>query len=368
MRPLIATAVYLGQSLGLDTTSCRYSPFDTQLRRRIWYSISILDLQAAFDGGSSPSLVGDALSSDRPLHVDDADISPNDGSTAISKIGFTDMTFPAMTHEMLHYMRRLAHVPVDYAGRPLQTQEWSERYSLVDECAQVLHDKYLQYCSTANAFHRFTKVVGQDMVTLLRLLVRRPLYRFYSAGPPPRDDFDILDVALNVLDRALQKYGNDDFRPWRWFSWIKWYALAVLLAELCEHTAGPQVDRAWNIAEAGFARYKAIIDDELVRHSIRRLMRRARLIRSSTKGPIVRLDALDTHIHTPAIVNDYDQNTNGVVRCSDEQVIAAMKEPEQAVQLDMSLDELEMQSWINWEAFVHDIGDSSHMEMTNELS
>ena len=154
-----------------------------------------------------------------------------------------------MTHEMLHIMRRLAHVPVDHVGRPMQTQEWSERYSLVEESARVLHDKCLQYCNTSNTFQRFTKAVGEDAVILLRLLVRRPLHRFYSVGPPPKDDFDVLQVALDVLDRALQKYSNDDFKPWRWFAWSKGYALAVLLAELCEHTTGPRIDRAWNITK-----------------------------------------------------------------------------------------------------------------------
>jgi len=56
------------------------------------------------------------------------------------------------------------------------------------------------------------------MIIALQSLVRRPVHRFYSSGPPPRDDFDVLDVALNVLERALRKYTIDDFAPWKWFA------------------------------------------------------------------------------------------------------------------------------------------------------
>ena len=356
-------AISIGSSLRLDTGSDQFSPFETQMRRRIWYAISILDLQTAFDGGSYPNLAGDALSSDPPLHVDDSDISPSDDTLAGPRFEFTDMTFSSMTHEMLHYMRRLAHVPVDYAGRPMQTQEWSERYSLVDEVTQVLQDKYLQYCNMANVFHRFTRVVGENMLILMRLLVRRPLHRFYSAGPPPKDDFDILDVALDVLDRALRKYDNDDFSPWRWFTWIKWYALAVLLAELCEHTIGPRVERAWIIAEAAFAKYEAVIDDDLVLGSTRKLMHKARSIRSSSLRSQVSNVCNRTLGYGTA---DDAQSTNGPIRYPDEQANAPMQGLEESAQLERLEEEMETQSWFNWEAFVQDIGDSSQLDLTGK--
>ena len=234
---LIATAVRLGQRFGLDVKTSRFPPYETEIRRRIWYTIGILDLQAALDGGSYSVLVSNVLSSDPPMHINDVDISPNNDSAAIPKLGFTDMTFPAMTHVMLIYMQRLSHVPVNSEGHPLLIQDWTDRLATVDDCARVLQEQYLQYCNNAITFQKLTRVVGEDMIITLRLLARRPMHRFYSAGPPSKDGFDTLGVAMDVVDRSLQKYGNDGFRPWKWFAWTKWYALAVLLAELCEHTA-----------------------------------------------------------------------------------------------------------------------------------
>lgn len=96
----------------------------------------------------------------------------------------------------------------------------------------------------------------------LRLLVRRPNYSFSSAEPSLDADFNVFGVATNVLHRTLRKADNMDFKVWAWFSWITWYALAILLAELCEHTEGPRVDKAWDVLEASFAKYESVLHDQ----------------------------------------------------------------------------------------------------------
>ena len=90
----------------------------------------------------------------------------------------------------------------------------------------------------------------------------------------------MLDVAGDILDQTLRKVDNNRFKPCCWFIWVMWYALAVLLAELCEHTDGPLVDRAWITAEASFAKYQGTINDAALWSSIKNLMYRARTARS----------------------------------------------------------------------------------------
>jgi len=128
------------------------------------------------------------------------------------------MTFTAVTHEPTRYLRNLAHVPTGSEGHPLMMQDLSERYAIVEECARVLHEKFLRHCNTAAPFQRLTRVVEEDLIINLQFLVRLPTHRFNSSGPPPNDDFDVLDMAPKVLERALRKYTIDDFAPWKWFA------------------------------------------------------------------------------------------------------------------------------------------------------
>lgn len=327
----------------------------------------ILDVQAAFDGGSRSILEGHPLNSRPPSHVNDIEISAKDCKVVIDTDRFTDMTFSTITHEMTRSLRQLAYVPMDYEGRPLRMQAWSERYAIVDEFARLVHDKYTPYCKDAVPFQRFTRVVAEDMVITLRFLSRRPTHRFYSSGPPPKDDFDILDVALSVLERALQKYTNDGFKPWKWFAWPKWYALAVLLAELCEHTSGPKVDRAWAIAEACFADYGLRVGDSALWAALRKLMHKARTNkvlanenRTSADGPRTRMPLNITE------TEDQSRNSDDMDYRSTNVYTAAMDGSQREDFQVAASEEMEMLSWVNWEAFMEDIANTTELDALND--
>jgi hypothetical protein len=89
----------------------------------------------------------------------------------------------------------------------------------------------------------------------------QPNYSFSSAEPSLDADFNVFGVATNVLHRTLRKADSMSFKAWAWFSWIKRCAFAILLAELCEHTEGPRVDKAWDDIEASFAKYELVLHD-----------------------------------------------------------------------------------------------------------
>ncbi|KUJ08351.1 uncharacterized protein LY89DRAFT_725234 [Mollisia scopiformis] len=286
---IVGTAVRIGQFLGLDLENKKHSVFETEMRRRIWYSIGILDLQAAFDSGSYSALANGVLLRNTPLHINDEDISPATGTIPASRLTFCDMTFACATHEMLRQMRRMIYTPLDSDGTPIPTlqKDWTRRYAIVEDCANSLNEKFVIYCNLNDPFQLFTKIVCEAMVVNLRLQVRRPMYRFYSTKPPPNEDLNILQVATEVLEQTVRKTETNEFRAWEWFAWNKWYALAIVLAELCEHTEGSLIERAWMVAEASFAKYKTTIHDPVLWNSLEKLMSKAQSARTLKSGKVV---------------------------------------------------------------------------------
>ncbi|KAM0805138.1 hypothetical protein BDR22DRAFT_817622 [Usnea florida] len=284
---LIASAVRIGQSLGLDTdeSRCR-TPFQMEMRRRLWYSIGMLDMQAAFDGGSHCVIASNGLLGRPPLNIDDSMISPaSDQSAFVAKSGLTNMSFSSMTHEALICWRKLTHVPTDCEGRPLKIrQEWSKRYQIVRDWEKNMNERYLRHCDTTQPLQRFMKTVGQDMVISKKLLVRRPMHRLFSAGPPPADGFNVLEVATDVVERSLRKFTDPAFAAWSWFGWVKWYVLAIILAELCGPGSGPLIDRAWRIAEEAFPKFAELVIDDVLWRSVEKIMQKARATRDRSLG------------------------------------------------------------------------------------
>ena len=117
-------AIRLGQALGLDGRTGRELTYEIEVRRLFWWSLSILDLQAAFDAGLHLVLASNALTDTLPMHINDTDIHPDKHVVAGSKQNkFTHMTFAAMTHAMLRSARTLTHVPADFESRPILAKD-----------------------------------------------------------------------------------------------------------------------------------------------------------------------------------------------------------------------------------------------------
>lgn len=114
----------------------------------------------------------------------------------------------------------------------------------------------MQLCDIGHPFQRLTKWVGNAMIVTMRLLVRRPIRWFFGARPPPADDIDLLEVATEVVENSLRKQMDPSLSPWSGFAWLKWYALAIVLAELCDKASETNTERAWALAESTFKRYR----------------------------------------------------------------------------------------------------------------
>ncbi|KAH8753301.1 hypothetical protein F5883DRAFT_380150, partial [Diaporthe sp. PMI_573] len=85
-------AIRLAQALGMhrDGSALGLSPFDAEIRRRLWWGICILDTPASEDHSCSPGLSSDSRP---PLNVNDADLHPGMTEYSTESLGMTDMSF-----------------------------------------------------------------------------------------------------------------------------------------------------------------------------------------------------------------------------------------------------------------------------------
>ena len=387
---LIASAVRIGQSLGLDSDDRRFrTPLEMEVRRRVWYSIGVLDMQAAFDGGLHSVITSNSVLGRPPLNVDDAVLAlASSQSPLVEQPGLTDMSYNCMMHDALNCMKKLTYVPTDFEGQPVKIrQEWANRSKIVKDWEQRIHDRYLKHCDSTQAFQQFMNFVGQDMIVTMRLLERRPMHRLFSAGPPPADDFNVLELATDVVERSFLKFTVPAFAPWSWFAWVKWYVLAIMLAELCGHGDGPLIDRAWKIAEEAFTMFADLVIDDVLWSCVEKLMRKARSTKDAPRGSSLPVPAptcpqltsshgnmgddwpnKDEHQLQSDQLNWHDDVQRDHERTSQSiQNSVSLTETGQlgtqlpSVNVESSVPETftgnsEYMSWINWEIFVQDVG------------
>jgi len=144
---------------------------------------------------------------------------------------------------------------------------------------QSMNDKYTRYCNTDIPFHWFAKRVSEIMGSGLMLYAIRPMQLHPQIKAPPMEEFNVLNIAVDILAKHQTVLTTPFTEPWRWFVWVQWHPLAVALAELCSRTEGSDVDRAWGVVDVAFQRYADLVADTergMLWSPIEKLMKKAR--------------------------------------------------------------------------------------------
>lgn len=229
---------------------------DTEMRRRLWSCIGVLDLQSAFDRGTEPIITSDELQS-APMNVDDDFwASHADFSIDAAENRFTEMSFARLNHQGGICQRKLNEIG---SSTVLTLSGWQKQVAVLADFEN--HVQRLEAaCTTLSAIQKFAIAVGKQSLVAMRLLLYRPLHKRGNGYRPAIDSMDVLTIATETLERSQMKRGRVEFMQWSWFAWVKWYALAVVLAELCS-AQGPQADHAFDVAQRSYNDYARIVAD-----------------------------------------------------------------------------------------------------------
>jgi hypothetical protein len=258
-------AIRLAQGMGLhrDGERLGLSPFQSELRRRVWWHILGRDGRAAEDSGLQKfcTMRSDAR---LPLHVDDADLDPGMASLPPPRMGvFTAMTLPLAGYEITRAVRRLASIAA--MATPASPPEEAVRVEIVER-TRLRVEELLAGCNPVIPRHRLALLTSRlamrkaDLVSRQQwraLACRHPNSGGDGAGSrgmPFATDEDLAE-ALDVLELALQIGSDEMLKPysWLWRMNPDYHVVMYLLWHLCVQPEGPNVQRAWKAVDRWFA-------------------------------------------------------------------------------------------------------------------
>ena len=234
----------LAQSQGLHMESSSFSLtlIESEVRRRVWWMLCQIDVRVSDNCGLEPH-VPLTTNVQLPLHINDADLSNCSGAHGIEpRDEWTEMSATLVKLELVHTnLRYRRHKPLLTNGE--------DRDSIVRAQLQRYRDVYLKYFDDGSDYSRFCCLgIRFIMARLWKLMydasqqhealdaseLDEPLLRYHA---------DILEIAYQLPDR---------YRQFGWFfrcKYTQWHALAYLLIQLCKHTQGPAVERAWEVLD-----------------------------------------------------------------------------------------------------------------------
>lgn len=402
MWTLTSLAIRIAHALDLhrDPADLSFSPFETEMRRRLWGQINVLDIRASEDRGSPPMARGE-WSTKMPSNVNDEQLNANSTQKVTEHEAGTEMTFSLICQELSsEFTRSSTHLP----HKDADILDRKDQENMIKQCSQRLESKYLVYCDTAIPIFWLCSSIGRVAILKAWLLLQYPLQPQQTATRSEASRESILRTAVSIIELADMVETNESVAQWAWFSatWVQWHPLAVTLAELCVQTSGPLVDRAWAIVDVVLDKWSDRIADSkkgTLWRPIKKLLGKAQTARlhsaPRSQGQAVPVPAIQ-HRPTPDVGHNYaaagslqggltQDAVSAVQTYASGQTEGALWYPLQQVGLeeyipsdliaDMNLDQpIDPIDWGEWDEFIESTwqaGDptqqSGNMQWTTQL-
>lgn len=317
---MIAVVTRLGLGLGLhrDGVNFELSPYETEMRRRTWWYIYLLDVRTSESQATSPQIREGDYNTLLPLNINDEDLAPDTIEAPKERIGFTDMTLTLVRCEILISHRKLVQISDPAVSVSTQQAILESRLLAVDECRQALDNRYVQHCDLGIPIQWVTATIARVALARLWLVSHFSLMTADGFQPdlwPEKCDVLIL-TAIEVLEFVYLLETHENTAQWSWLfqGYVQWQSFAFVLSELCVRPISTLADRAWMAVNRVYDRWNGPMSHgpRLMMRSLERLRARAaaarerELAQSQMAAPIQQsLD--DTYLRETRMANQTEQ-------------------------------------------------------------
>lgn len=286
---LTALLFHTARAMGLhrDGASFGLSPLETELRRRLWWHICLLDIRSSENDGCDPivGILHESFDTKFPLNVNDEDLSPDMKEPPPEREGTTEMTLFLIRSEVVRVMWKTCYLP------PMRNQQEelsiSERITMIKSLETRIEERYVSKCDTSSPFSHICVLVARLLMARLSLIVYYPLRSkeaAISGSTSIRDQLFLL--SLTVLEVSKKLVTSLEFQHWSWHSGahVQWHAILLCLSEICARPPSDECDRAWECIELFSESWKMKEHRGHFWGTAKRLLAKAQCIRALQKS------------------------------------------------------------------------------------
>ncbi|KAI2465686.1 fungal-specific transcription factor domain-containing protein [Annulohypoxylon bovei var. microspora] len=262
--------IRIAQKMGLhrDGEFLGLSPFDTEMRRRIWWRILLLDAMYALMSGLGHSLLPRSWDTKPPLNINDSDLYPT-MTTIQARDTPTDMIFCMICTEIAAVMVDTPeiHLVILQNEMGLETFEpdkIEKASKRIDQLDRHMSDILAKYSDLSmGPVHVLAMVCKRTMIDKLRELVC-PMVKQPEWGTEIRSPKDYLfKMSVSAGEQNLKMYElSPTSRVFLWFlmSHFQIELFIYMVGQLRWRTTGQLVERAWGSIELVYRFHTELYD------------------------------------------------------------------------------------------------------------
>lgn len=239
--------IRMAQYLGLQRDGTHFehlTPFEIEMRRKVWWAVCMLDIRASEDQGTELTIASGSFDTKIPLNINDEDIDPETKQMPAECDGVTDMSFARIWFGIGEITRQImAHSAKDgLAGLEDQSR-------LLNEIYQKFEEGYCQYATeSGNIAYWVGVTIARLVMAKMTLIIFLPVL-FSSPSEHFSDEVrtKLLISAIEVAEYNHALNAEQACKQWRWVfqTYTHWHAIVYLLIEISRRPWSPIVERAW---------------------------------------------------------------------------------------------------------------------------
>lgn len=260
-----------GELLGLP-------PFESEMRRRIWWQVLMQDAKNAMASGLSRSLVPINCDCKMPLNINDADLFPTATEPVKPREGPTEMAFVLMTCQVCSFVTKtqvtsgvpafdaavlVRDGPSDGTSNPALERSLEQYRSMVsdlDADMMAVESNYVDM-SAGN--------VHIAALALRPMLIKKLRQMLIPMHEQPEWGTEIFEAKDNLFKTFVlnTEHNSDTYETMERCGFL-WFAkmllhldvLLVMMGQLMRRPAGTLADRAWNAIDKIYAYHPELTD------------------------------------------------------------------------------------------------------------
>ncbi|KAJ5601392.1 hypothetical protein N7510_010926 [Penicillium lagena] len=239
-----AVAIRLAQAQGIhrDGKSLGLSAFQTEIRRRLWWYICILDMLCSEDQAVEMQIRPGTFDTQFPVNLDGDELEPDMLELPAEKKGFTDITLCIITSIMINEVH-LSPPPLN-SGISLQ-----DRKHRIESVGEILHERYLNHFNLDIPIHWVSATIARLHLSKAWVSVHSQISASDLHGSESEYKDSVFRTAVELLEFALFLQTNHVTTQWSWLcrSYKQKDVVAYMMSELSARPLGPETDRAWDV-------------------------------------------------------------------------------------------------------------------------
>ncbi|KFZ14260.1 hypothetical protein V502_06152 [Pseudogymnoascus sp. VKM F-4520 (FW-2644)] len=296
---LTSLAIRMAHSMGVHRDGKRFglNPFDTEMRRRLWWQIRILDARASEDYGSGLSSSTNAADAELPYNINDDDISFDASNEPAARQGFTDLSLCLVRYEIFKTGLTLQRIPAAEDSTLEQVQIAAANEIIIQDCETRLSSQYRGRGEAKDPLSRIAATIGDLSLSKMWFYHYRTLKKATKGLLiTERQREHWFQESVKILELCAILESDPSFKSWSWLFEtyrnvrlvLELHAFVHIINEICLDPSRCQHDRAWNAVNASFDDWLQRIDSQrrlTLWLPIWNLMNKARAIRGEKTVP-----------------------------------------------------------------------------------